>query len=178
MLLHQHRSPLEHTHLLTLTRWEVSVDQANIVLLEILNLGSLIALAVQIIRVESLDSLQHLRVLLGHHPLVAAGAVPWVERMVSNHSESLVGEGALLLADVVKVLIVSPREHDVVHTAAWSVDSVLGAVDWVLGVWVVLKGTWVDDGVIEAAADGEGVADDIPLTTGVVEEEQLPEVVD
>lgn len=98
--------------------------------------------------------------------------------MVPDHGEGLGGEGALFLADVVQVLVVAPGEHDVVEAAGGGVDAVLGGVDGVDGVRVGGEGAGVDDAFVEAAADGEGVADDVPLALGGVEEEEFAEVVD
>lgn len=55
------------------------INDVQVVLLEILNLRNLVALAVEIVRVESLDGLQHALILLVHHPLVRTTSVPRVE---------------------------------------------------------------------------------------------------
>lgn len=147
--------------------------------LEFLGAGNIVALAVQIVWVERLDSLEHLLVVVVHQLVVRTGVVPGVERVVADHGEGLVRKGGLVLDDVVEVFVVAPGEHDVVQTAARAVDSELGVVDGVVEVLVVLEGlAAVDDALIEATADGECVSDDIPLTLGVEEVEQLAQVVD
>lgn len=73
----------------------------------------------------------------------------------------------------------APREHDVVQAAAPRVDTELGGVGGVIGVLVLLEGLGTeDDAIIEGTADGEGVADNIPLALGIMEEEKLAKVVD
>ena len=66
--------------------------------------------------------------------------------MVSNHGKALVRKGALLLADVVEVLVMTPAKHDVVETATRAVDAVFGAVDRVFAVWVARESSGVDYG--------------------------------
>lgn len=97
--------------------------------------------------------------------------------MVPNHSKTLVRDGALVLHDVVEVLVVAPAQHDIVHATARCVDTVLGAVDLILVVWVVLESVGVDDLGGVGAADRECVANYVPLALGVVEEKELAEVV-
>lgn len=171
--------PSNHPLRLTLSRGKVSIDELHIVCLEFLFIGDTITLTIEIIRIERLDGLQHFLVfVIVHHPSVATGAVPRVEGMVTNHGQGLIGKGALFFANVVQVFVVAPAEHDIIHAAARTVDAVFGAVDGVFAVRVVLECARVDDGVVEAAADGEGVPDDVPLPLGVVEEEEFAEIVD
>lgn len=148
--------------------------------LELLHAGNTVTLGVEVVRVESLDSLQHLMVLLAHELPVRTLLVPGVEAVVADHGESLVGQLALVLDDVVEVLVVAPAEHDVVEADAGRVDAELGAVDGVVVVRVALEGVRVDAALVEAAADGEGVADAVPLALreAVPEEHQLAQVVD
>ena len=146
--------------------------------LELLNSGSIIVLAVEIVGVESLDSLQHLMVLLAHEFAVSSLVVPGVEGVVSDHGKTLVRESGLLLDDVVEVLIVSPAEHDIVHANTGLVDTELGAVYGVVIVRVALEGVGVDDAMIEGQANRKGIANDIPLALGIVEVEELAKVVD
>ena len=98
--------------------------------------------------------------------------------MITDHGESLGRQSGLTFDDMVKVLIVAPGEHDVVHPTARSVDAVLGAVDLVAIIWVVLEGTRQDDTVIECTSDGKSIADDIPLSLGAIKEKKLAQVVD
>ena len=79
---------------------------------------------------------------------------------------------------MVQVLVVAPAQHNVVHTAAGAVDAVFSAINRIGRVRVAGKSVRVDDGAVEGAADGEGVAHDVPLALGVEEEEQLAEIVD
>lgn len=148
--------------------------------LKLLHAGDTIALGVQVIRVESLDGLQHLMVLLAHELAVRALLVPGVEAVVADHGERLVGEGALVLDDVVEVLVVAPAEHDVVEADTRRVDAELGAVDGVVVVRVALEGLRVDAALVKGAADGERVADAVPLALreAVPEQHQLAQVVD
>ena len=171
--LHISRLPLDDL------LWEVLVDELHVVRLELLDVWLLVRLAVEVVGVESLDSGKLLLVTWAHHPVVGAGRVPWVEAVESDHGKSLLWQGALVLADVVEVLVVAPAEHDVVETAAWGVDAVLGAVDRVFEVWVLRERlVAVDDALVECTADWEGVTNDVPLALGVEEEEELSEVVD
>jgi hypothetical protein len=70
----------------------------------------------------------------------------------------------------------APGEHHVIHTAARLVDGILCAVYWVSIVGIVDEGVQVDDALVEGAANGKGVADNVPLALGAVEEEELAEV--
>lgn len=161
---------------------EELVNELHVVGLELLGIGDTVALAVQVIGVESLDSLHHLPVLVAHEVAVSALTVPGVEGVVADHGQGLVGERGLVLDDVVEVLVVAPAEHDVVETAVGRVDAVLGVVVGVGGIGVALsEGGRVDAAVREGAADSEGVADDVPLALGAElreEDHELAEVVD
>lgn len=168
----------QHLPLDLLVLANVFINDAKVVLLKVLNLGDIIRLAVQIVRVERPNSLQHLVVLLIHHPSIRVLLMPGVERVVADHSQTLIRDSRLVLHDVVEVLVVAPGQHDVVHTAAGHVDAVLSAVDLVVVVGVALEGVGVDDALVEGATDGECVADDVPLALGIVEEEKLAQVVD
>ena len=53
--------------------------------LEILSLRNIVTLAVQIVRVESLHSSQHLLILLIHELTVCALFMPRIERMIADH---------------------------------------------------------------------------------------------
>lgn len=87
---------------------EVLVDQLEVVVLEVLNLGLVVGLGVQVVRVEGLDGVE-LEVVAGaHHPPVGAGAVPGVEGVESDHGEGLFGQGGLILDHMVQVLVVAP----------------------------------------------------------------------
>jgi hypothetical protein len=146
--------------------------------LQLLRLGHIIALAVQIVRVEGFDGLEHLLIMAVHELTVGAFGVPWVEGVVAYHGERLRWQRALLLGDVVEILVVSPAQHDVVEAAAGGIDAVLGAVDLVIVVSIGFEGlVAVDDLVVKGAADWEGVADDVPLALGVEEVQQLAKVV-
>lgn len=147
--------------------------------LEFRNSGDIVTLTIEVVWVEGLDSLQHLVVLLIHELMVSTSAVPWVEGVVTDDGESLLGQRRLVLDDVVQILIVTPREHHVVKTTARAVDSELGAVDLVVVIGILLEGLGtVDDSVVESKADGEGVADNVPLALSIEEEEQLSQIMD
>ena len=77
-----------------------------------------ITLAVKVVRIESLDGMKHLVVLLVHEVAVGPLLVPRVEAVVSDHGESIVRKGGLLFHNVVEVLIMTPGEHDTVEAAA------------------------------------------------------------
>ncbi|KAH0294509.1 DUF706-domain-containing protein, partial [Aureobasidium sp. EXF-3399] len=76
------------------------------------------------------------------------------------------------------VFVVAPADHYIVESTAGSVDAVLSAVDGIFAVRVVGKSAWVNDALVEFAAHDKGVADDIPLTLCVEEEEQFAQIVD
>jgi len=183
-LRYTHRSATTH-HLppddllgLAFSWWEVGVDELYVVRLQVFDFRDVIALAVQVIWVERPDRRQHLLILRIHHPLVPASTVPRVERVVSDHCEGLIRESALLLADMVEIFIVAPAQHDIVQAAAGWINPVFGAVDLVPTVGIVGERARVDDALIEPAADRESVAHYIPLAPGVVEEEELAQIVD
>lgn len=93
--------------------------------------------------------------------------------MISNNRQRLIRKRALLLADMIHVLIVTPAEHDIIEPTAGTVDAVFGAVDGVFAVGIVFEGSGIDDAFVKSTADREGVADYVPLATGVVEEEEF-----
>jgi hypothetical protein len=168
-----HRLPLD---LLVLAN--EFVDNTEVVLLEILNLWNIITLAVKVVWVERPNSLKHTVVLFVHHPPVCILLVPGVERVVSDHSQPFVRDGRLILHDVVEVLVVTPAQHNVIKSAARQVDAMLCTVDFVVEVGVVLECIRVDDTLVKGTAHRECVADHVPLTLCVVEEEKLAQVVD
>ena len=104
--------------------------------------------------------------------------MPRVERVVADHSQSLIRKKRLILEDMVQVLIMSPRQHDIVHTTARLIDAIRGVVLRVVVIRVPLHGLRVNDLVAEGTADGEGIAHDIPLAGSTIEEEKLAEIVD
>lgn len=158
---------------------EELVNELQVVRLELLDVWPLITLAVKVVWIELLHSLEHLVVLFVHELPVSTLLMPWVKAVVPNHSKSLIGEGGLIFDDVVQVLIMAPRDHDVVKTAARCVDAFFGAVDGIVDVRVRSKRlVAVDDSVIEGTANGESVAHDIPLTFGIKEEQKFAEIVD
>ena len=98
-----------------------------------------------------------------------------VERVVADHGQALLGE--VVPDDVVEVFVVSPGQVDIVEPAVGLVDAAWGLVFGDLRVGVLVEELGEDDLVGEAAADGEGVADDGPLRLAE-EAEDLAEVVD
>ena len=86
--------------------------------------------------------------------------------MVADHREGLGGQGALLLCDYVHVLVVPPRDEDVVEAAPRRVYPVRGRVDGVRRVRVGGERLGVDVLVGEGSTDDEGVSDDVPLAFG------------
>ncbi|PNY27089.1 hypothetical protein TCAP_02983 [Tolypocladium capitatum] len=160
---------------------EELVNELHVVRLELLHGGHVVALAVQVVRVERPNGLEHVVVLLTHELAVGALAVPRVEGVVTNHGERLVRQDGLVAHDVVEVLVVAPAEHHIVEAAAGAVDAEPGAVDGVVDVRVVGKGAGQDDALVKGAADGERIPDDVPLALGLElreEEHQLAQVVD
>src|SRR3984957_8552267 len=146
--------------------------------LQLLGLRYIITLAIQVIRIKRLDSLKHLLVMAGHQNTIGAFRVPWIERVIPNHSQSLCRERALLLDDVVQILIMSPAQHDIVESTARAIDAILGAVDFIVIICIVSKGlVAVDDGIVKGATHRKGVANNVPLTLGVEEVEQLAKIV-
>ncbi len=146
--------------------------------LHFLNTGNIIALAVEIIRIECLDCLQHSMIMLIHQLVVSTSRMPWIEGMVSDHGEGLGWQSGLVFDDVVEIFIVAPGEHYIIQPATRCIDSKFGAVDWVVIVRVALKSIWVDNTPIESTTDREGITDNIPLTLSTVEEKKLAKIVD
>lgn len=98
--------------------------------------------------------------------------MPWVEAMISDHSETFCGECALIFEDIVKILawtkyleiefngkesnlylIVTPRKHHVVKATVRLVNPILSGVDTVLGIRVCSKSIRVYYLVRELAAN-------------------------
>lgn len=102
--------------------------------------------------------------------------------MVADHGKGLIGEGGLVLDDVVEVLVVSPREHDVIKTTVGRVDAELGVEVGVDSIRVSLgKALRVDDLVRESTTNGESVANNVPLSLSLElgkEKHQLAKVMD
>lgn len=147
--------------------------------LQLCGLWRSVAFTVQIVRVESQHSLQHLVVFLVHQFAVSTLSVPRVERVVANHRKSFIRNSGLVLDDVVKVLVVAPGKHHIVHANTRLVDAELGLVDLVVVILVVLEGFRAeDDTVVKGTAHWECVSHDIPLAVGTEEEQQLSKIVD
>lgn len=51
----------------------------------------------------------------------------------------------------------TPRQHDFVESTVWFVDSILGAVDFIVAVRIGFEGLRIDDLVGELASNNEGV---------------------
>ena len=150
-------------------------DQVLVVRLELLDVGRLVPLGVEVVRVELPDPLHQVAVAVVHQVGVLALAVRRVEGVIADHRQALVGE--VVLDDVVEILVVAPGHVDVVQPAARLVDPALGLVFGHVPVGVVLEELVEDDLLGVAAADREGVAHDGPL--GLAQEaEDLAQVVD
>jgi hypothetical protein len=160
---------------------EVLGNKIHVVRLELFSIRDAVTLGVQIIGVEGVDSLEHLPVLITHEVLVRALPVPGVERVVANHGKGLIGEGGLVLDDVVKILVMTPREHDVVKTTVGRVDAELGVKVGVDSIGVSLgKCIRVDDLIRESTANGESITNNVPLSLSLEfgkKEHQLAKVV-
>ena len=83
---------------------EVFGNQALVVGLDLLDVNRLIALAVEVIRVEGTYGLEGTGVVGVREMSVCAFAVPRVEGVVADHVQRIHREGALLLEDMVEVL--------------------------------------------------------------------------
>jgi hypothetical protein len=57
----------------------------------------------------------------------------------------------------------SPRQHDVFQSTVWLVNSTLGAVYGIFGVWVGLERVGIDVLIGKFAPDDECITYDIPL---------------
>lgn len=80
---------------------------------------------------------------------------------------------------MVNVLVVSPRQHDIVESTTRFVYPTLGLELWIVVIGVFCKRLGVDDLVAELCADDKRVPDDVPLTFCVTkEDEEFAEVVD
>lgn len=77
-----------------------------------------------------------------------------------------------------EVFIVAPTDHDVLETASGGVDAVLGRVPRVFGVRVSIKRIDAVSDLVEGqlASGNEGITDDVPLSLGAEEVEQLAQV--
>ena len=151
-----------------------------VVRLQLLNVGRLSVLAVQICLVELENPNQLLFVALVHDVTISSAAVPRVAAVVTNARETLRGDLAVVLeADLVHVLVVTPGEMHIVETTVGRVDAVLGVVFRVHVVLVVLQELVVHDSVRVRETDGESVANNGPLRLGAPlgERKHLAEVV-
>ena len=79
-------------------------DEALIVRFDLLNVDGLVALAVEVVRVECTNCGERLRIALVREVSVRALTVPGVERMVADHGETLFRKRRLVLEDMVQVL--------------------------------------------------------------------------
>jgi hypothetical protein len=79
-------------------------DQILIVGLELLSVDGFGGFAVEIVRVESFDSLENLHVLFIGQVGVSTFPVPRVEAVVADHREGLGGQSTLILENVVEIL--------------------------------------------------------------------------
>lgn len=160
---------------------EKLIDQLHVVRLEFLNARNIIALAVQIVRVESLHSLEHIPILITHELAVSTLSVPGVERMVTNHSQRLVRQVGLIPHHMVEVLIMAPAEHDIVESTALGIDAILGRVDRIIDIRVRSKRLGKDNALIERTPHGKCIAHNVPLALRLQlgeEKHQLAQIVD
>ena len=74
----------------------------------------LVALGVEIIRIELAHRIEQSLILLIHQILVIAFAVRGVERVIAQHIERFVRQ--MILRDVIDIFVVSPREVHFVET--------------------------------------------------------------
>jgi hypothetical protein len=64
---------------------------------------------------------------------------------------------------LIHVLVVSPREVDVIETTIWSVDPVFGVIFWVVIVGILLQEFIINNLFWKGTTDGERVAHYTPL---------------
>lgn len=160
---------------------EELINQVHVVRLKLFDRRDIVALAVKVIRVESLYGLEHSVVFLAHKLTIGALSVPRIKRVIANHGESLIRQSRLILNHVIEIFVVAPAEHDVVKAAPGRVYAELGVVDGILGIGVGLKSLGQNDALIESTANRESVSNYIPLTLGLKlgkEKHQLTQVMD
>lgn len=160
---------------------EELINQVHVVRLKLFDRRDIVALAVKVIRVESLYGLEHSVVFLAHKLTIGALSVPRIKRVIANHGESLIRQSRLILNHVIEIFVVAPAEHDVVKAAPGRVYAELGVVDGILAIGVGLKSLGQNDALIESTANRESVSNYIPLTLGLKlgkEKHQLTQVMD
>jgi hypothetical protein len=79
-------------------------NKTLIVRSEFLYIDGLVALAVEVVWVESLDCGEDLLILLVGKMAVGTFTMPWVEAVIADHCQGFVGKIALVFENVVEVL--------------------------------------------------------------------------
>lgn len=103
-------SPLQYSR-------TVLVDQRLVVRLQLVDVGELGALCVQVKFVELLDPGQHAQVFVIAQVHVVSVGVPGVERMKANHVQPLLWDGAVVkLHNSVEILVMAPGHEDFVES--------------------------------------------------------------
>src|SRR5205814_3111396 len=95
--------------------WKELAGQVFVVAAQLVEAGPVVALRIQVVPVESADPFHERAVLVVAKVVVLAFAVPGIEGVIPDHVERFDREA--ILHDVIQVLVVSPRQMDVLQTA-------------------------------------------------------------
>src|ERR1700686_3922780 len=120
---------------------------------------------VKVVRVELVNPLEHLAILLITEIVVRAVSVPSVERVIAEHVEGL--HRKAMLQDLVNVAVVPEGHMHVIETAVRLVDAEASLILRVVAIGVCLEISRKDDGIGVSAAGWESVAHDPPLRLAI-----------
>mmetsp|Transcript_57538 Transcript_57538/g.103411 ORF Transcript_57538/g.103411 Transcript_57538/m.103411 type:complete len:370 (+) Transcript_57538:356-1465(+) len=163
----------------------VLLDERGIVRLEAAHIWNCISLGVEVKLIEFFDPLHRLSILWSLKLCVCALVVPGVEGVETDHVEpELWDRTAAGLQHLIHVFVVPPGQGEIGNAAAWLIDAVLGAIDWVGVVWVLLETFWEHDGILfRSTAHNKGIPHHGPLLKNAVarhlrQGHDLPQVVE
>lgn len=83
-----------------------------------------------VLRITAQHLLEHLTVFCGLEVSVGTLTVPRIERVITDHPESRLGQlGAIATTDLIEIFIMAPAHGQLVDTTASLVNTQLGAVN-------------------------------------------------
>src|SRR3954453_11497190 len=146
-------------------------DQSHLQLLRIRNI---ITLAIQIIGIESPNSIQQLMIMLIHKLMISALPMPRIKRVIPNHSQPLLRNQRLIFNNMIKILIVTPSKHNILQPTPRRINAVLRTINRIVIILIILERLLAKDNpLIKGTTNSECITNNIPLPPSTEEEEQF-----
>src|SRR5216117_1555688 len=141
--------------------WKIFRNQFVIEGPQLLGIRALVALGIEVVRIERSNPREHFLVPAVHEVLIFPFAVRRIEGVIANHVEGL--RRQVIFDDVIKILVMAPGEMNVFQAAAFRVDARSSLVFRLATVGIVGEELMKDDLVRIGATYWKRIAHHGPL---------------